>query len=143
MPLFPDEMPRPVGDVLTQPYWTAARDHRLVIQQCTNCGSFRHLPHELCASCRSPDHDWVESAGRGRVFTYTIVGHSVHEATASAVPYNVVVVELDDCGGVLLPGNVIDVDPGEITIGLPVEVTFDDVADDVTVVRFRAADRSR
>ncbi len=138
MSLFPDGMPRPIADALTEPYWDAAREHRLVIQRCRSCHAFRHLPHELCGSCRSPEYEWVESAGRGRVFTYTIVGHSVHEATAGAVPYNVVVVELDDCGGVLVTGNVIDREPDHIAIGLPVEVAFDDVTDDVTVVRFAA-----
>jgi uncharacterized OB-fold protein len=134
--MFPPEMPRPQVEALTRPFWAAASQGRLVIQRCTGCGTFRHLPHAMCASCQSPAHDWVESAGRGTVFTYTIVTHSVHAATASQVPYNVVVVKLDDCGGVLVPGNVVDCPPQDVHVGLAVEVVFERVDDEIAIPRF-------
>lgn len=134
---FAESMPIPVADALTEPYWSAAHEHRLVIQRCNACGTFRHLPSEVCGNCQAPEHEWVESAGRGTVFTFTIVGHPVHEATATAVPYNVVIVELDDCGGVLVPSNVVDCEPADVVIGMALEVVWDDVNDDVTIPRFR------
>ena len=109
---------------------------RLVIQRCTSCGTFRHLPSD-CGHCQAPDHEWVESAGPGTVFTFTIVGHPVHEATAPAVPYNVVIVELDDCGGVMVPSNVVDCPPDEVHAGMPVVVVFERVTDEITIPRFR------
>lgn len=136
-PVFPPGMPVPLVEPLTEPYWAAARERRLVIQRCRACGTFRHLPHVMCAACQSSDHDWVESAGRGEVFTYTIVVHPVHEATAAAVPYNVVVVRLDDCGGVLVPGNVVECPPEDVHVGMRVEVVWDAVTDDITIPRFR------
>jgi uncharacterized OB-fold protein len=129
-------MPRPQVEPLTRPFWEAAGEGRLVIQRCTDCGAFRHLPHVTCAACQSAAHDWVESAGRGRVFTYTIVTHSVHPATAEAVPYNVVLVELDDCGGVLVPGNVVDCAPKDVQVGMPVKVVFERVDDELSIPRF-------
>lgn len=135
--MFPPEMPVPVVEPLTEPFWAAAREQRLVIQRCTECGTFRHLPHVLCASCQSPAHDWVESAGRGTVFTYTIVTHAVHGAVAEVVPYNVVVVELDDCGGVMVPSNVVDCPPEAVAVGMAVEVVFEPVTDEITIPRFR------
>ena len=134
---FAESMPIPIAEPLTEPYWAAAREHRLVIQRCTSCGTFRHLPSELCAHCQSPEHEWVESTGRGTVFTFTIAGHPVHEATAPAVPYNVVIVELDDCGGVMVPSNVVDCEPTDVTIGMTLEVVWDDINDDVAIPRFR------
>ncbi len=134
---FPPEMPVPLVEPLTEPFWAAARDRRLVVQRCTDCGTFRHLPHVLCPACQSARHDWVESAGRGTVFTYTIVVHPVHSATADVVPYNVVLVQLDDCGGVLVPSNVVDCPPDEVRVGMPVEVVWDRVSDEVTIPRFR------
>jgi uncharacterized OB-fold protein len=142
-PFFPPEMPRPQVEPLTRPFWDAAREGRLVIQRCRDCGTFRHLPHALCASCQSAAHDWVQSAGRGSVFTYTIVSHSVHPATAKAVPYNVVVVKLDDCGGVLVPGNVVDCAAADVHVGLPVEVVFERIDDETAIPRFIRAGRSR
>lgn len=137
-PMFPADMPVPQVEPLTEPFWAAARDGRLVVQRCTDCGTFRHLPHVLCAACQSAAYDWVESAGRGTVFTYTVVTHPVHAATAAVVPYNVVVVELDDCGGVLVPGNVVDRAPDELVVGMPVTVVFDRITDEITIPRFRS-----
>jgi uncharacterized protein len=134
---FAESMPIPMADALTEPYWSAAREHRLVIQRCTSCGTYRHLPNELCGNCQAPGHEWVESAGRGTVFTFTIAGHPVHEATATAVPYNVVIVELDDCGRVLVPSNVVECDPDDLAIGMGVEVVWGDINDDVAIPRFR------
>ena len=134
---FPPDMPVPEVEALTEPFWTAARAGRLVIQHCTECGTYRHLPHVLCSTCQSSAHDWVESAGTGTVFTYTIVTHPVHAATAAVVPYNVVVVELDDCGGVMVPGNVVDCAPDEIQAGMAVTVVFERVTDEITIPRFR------
>ena len=137
MPFFPEGMPIPVVEPLTEPYWSAARAHRLVIQRCTACGTYRHLPHRLCGNCQSPDHEWVESAGLGTVYTYTIVGHPVHDATNDAVPYNVAIVELDDCGGVLVPSNIVDCSSDEMAVGMAVTVEWDPVTEDITIPRFR------
>lgn len=137
MSTFPPEMPVPVVEPLTEPYWEAARAGRLVIQRCTDCGTFRHLPHVLCGSCQSGAHEWVASAGRGTVFTYTVVTHPVHGAVVDVVPYAVVVVELDDCGGVLVPSNVVDCPPDAVHVGMPVEVVFERVTDEITIPRFR------
>ena len=134
---FPPDMPVPLVEALTEPFWTAARAGRLVIQHCTQCGTYRHLPHLMCSTCQSSAHDWVESAGTGIVFTYTIVTHPVHAATAAVVPYTVVVDELDDCGGVMVPGNVLDCPPDEVHAGMPVEVVFERVTDEITIPRFR------
>lgn len=136
-PLFPAEMPVPEVEALTAPFWDAARDRRLVIQRCTRCGTFRHLPHVMCSRCQSSAHEWVESAGRGSVYTYTIVVHPVHPATAAAVPYTVVVVQLDDCGNVLVPSNLVDCPPGDVAVGMPVEVVWERVSDEITLPRFR------
>jgi uncharacterized protein len=142
--MFPAEMPRPQVEALSEPFWAAAREGRLVIQRCTDCGTFRHMPHVMCASCQSPAHEWVESAGQGTVFTYTIVTHPVHAATAAAVPYNVVVVKLDDCGGVLVPGNVVDCPPEDVYVCMAVEVVFERVDDEIAIPRFtRRAETAR
>ena len=136
-PMFPPEMPVPLVEPLTEPFWAAAREHRLVIQRCTSCGTFRHLPHVLCGTCQSPAHEWVESAGRGTVYTYIVVVHPVHPAAAAVVPYNVAVVQLDDCGGVLVPSIVVDCLPEDVHVGMAVDVVWDRVSDEITIPRFR------
>ena len=141
--LFPPDMPRPQIEPLTEPFWAAAREGRLVIQRCTQCKTFRHLPSVLCGSCQATAHEWVESAGRGTVFTYTIVTHPVHPATKTVVPYNVAVVELDDCGGVLVPGNVVDCPPEDVRVGMAVQVAFERIDDEIAIPRFARRTKTR
>jgi uncharacterized OB-fold protein len=51
------------------------------------------------------------------------------------VPYNVAEVELDE--GPRLLTNLVEVDNAEIRVGMPVEVVFDDVTEEVTLAKFR------
>jgi uncharacterized OB-fold protein len=60
----------------------------------------------------------------------------VHPATKEAVPYNVVLVKLDDCGGVLVPGNLVDCPPEAVRVGMPVQVVFERVDDEISIPRF-------
>ncbi|MCH2187713.1 OB-fold domain-containing protein, partial [Myxococcota bacterium] len=56
---------------------------------------------------------------------------------AESVPYAAVIVEMDE--GVRLLSQVIDVEPSQLEIDLPVEVVFDPGTDEVTLPRFRRA----
>ena len=51
------------------------------------------------------------------------------------VPYNVAEVTLDE--GPRLITNLVDIEPGSIRVGLPVEIVYDDVAEELTLARFR------
>ena len=53
------------------------------------------------------------------------------------MPFTVVVVALDDAPGVRVVSNLVDAAPGEVRVGLPVEVLFEEVSPEVTVPRFR------
>ena len=78
---------------LTRPYWAAARAGRLVLQRCTGCGQVWHPPLPRCPHCHRASLDWVEAAGTGTVYTYTVVRHPTHAALADRVPYVVAIVE--------------------------------------------------
>ena len=133
----PGVMPLPAVTDDTRPFWDACRARRLVVQRCTGCGALRHPPSPVCWRCRGFAHDGMAVSGRGTVFSHATVHRAFLPGLEAAVPYVVAVVALDDAPGVRLVSNVIDVDPAAVRIGLPVEVCFEDVADDVTVPRFR------
>ena len=59
----------------------------------------------------------------------------MHPAFDSDVPFAPTVVELEE--GVRLLSHVVDCPPEEITIGMPVEVVFEAVTDEVTLPKFR------
>lgn len=137
MPIFDPTMPKPVlDDPDTEAFWDACREHRLVVQRCSNCRTFRFAPVPLCFQCLSTEYEWVESKGTGEVYTWTVCHRSAHPATTNAVPYNVVVVRLDDCGGALITSNLVGAGPNDgIHAGMRVAVVWDDL-DDCTLPRF-------
>ena len=136
MPLLPDlETIHP--DVHTAPFWEACKRRELRLQRCTACGRFRQPPLPGCPHCGSTGVEWTRSSGRGRVFSYTIVHHPAMPSLKGSVPYNVIVVELDDAPGARLVSNLLDTQPGEIEVGMRVELSWDEVSPDVVLPRFR------
>lgn len=143
MLIFEDGMPRPLlTDPDTRPFWDASREHRLVVQQCGECGAFRFAPVPLCYNCNSFDVTWSESAGTGEIYTWTVTHSPILPAAASSVPFNTIVVKLDDCGGALITSNLVNASNDEIRAGLPVRVVWDDVSDEYSLPRFEPAERS-
>jgi uncharacterized OB-fold protein len=132
---FPDSMPPPVADTITLPFWQAAAEHRLVVQRCTACEHTRLPPAPVCPECRSADSDFMEVSGRGEVYTYTIVHRPI--AAGQQLPYVVAVIALEDAGGVRIISNLVDVNPDEVEIGLPVELVWEDMSADLAIPRFR------
>ena len=123
---------------LTQFYWDAAKEHRLVILRCDGCGYYVHWPSVLCPRCASDRLTPAEVSGRGKVFTYTVVHHVFSPAYADDVPYSIAIVELDEQPGLRMLTNIVDCPNEALYIGMPVEVTFEDY-ENVTLPQFRPA----
>jgi uncharacterized protein len=122
---------------LTAPYWDAAREGRLVVQECQSCRQLRHPPLPRCPHCHAADPDWREASGDGTVYTYTVVRHPTHYAFAGQIPYVLALVELAE--GPRLVTALAGVEPGEVRVGLPVRAVFREVADGVTLPYFEPA----
>ena len=118
-------------------FYGFCKQRELRFQRCTGCRAWRHVPREMCAVCGSMEWEWERASGRGSVFTWTVVGRALHPAFQEDTPYAPVVVEMEE--GVRLLSQVVDCPPEALEIGMPVEVVFDDVTDEVTLPRFRRA----
>jgi hypothetical protein len=136
---FPDEMPMPAASAETVGWWEAAADHRLVVQRCSACGRTRHPPGPVCPGCRSTASEWWPVPGTGTVYTFTIVRQAFIASLRDRIPYVVIAVELDDAGGARLVSNLVDAEPDEVTVGMPVEVVWEDMGPELAVPRFRPA----
>jgi uncharacterized protein len=102
----------------------------LRIQVCGECGAEQHPPAEICRACQGFSFDYVGVRPRGVIDSFTVVHHPIHAQLSSTVPYNVVVVALDDNKDVRILGNVIDAEPGDLAIGRPVSGTWAEVVDE-------------
>ena|SRR6202158_4243697 len=126
-------LPRPTED--SAPYWEATRNGELRMQRCDDCEHVRFPPSLLCARCLSEKSEWVQLCGRGTVYSWIVVHQSQHPAFNADTPYNVTIVQLDE--GPRLHTHLVDCPNDQIRIGMPVEVVFDRVNDEVTLPKFR------
>jgi hypothetical protein len=136
---FPDGMPPPLADATTLPFWQAAKEHRLVVQRCTGCRHTRLPPAPVCPECRSAASDWKQVSGRGEVYTYTVVHRPI--AAGQQLPYVIAVIALEGADGVRMISNVVGASPDELTIGLPVELVWEDMSTELAMPRFRPVSR--
>ncbi|MFN2543068.1 MAG: OB-fold domain-containing protein [Actinomycetota bacterium] len=125
--------PRPAMNQDTAFFWEGAQRGELLIQRCSSCGTLRHPPRPACPSCRSLEWDTQRASGRGTVHSYVVHHHP--PVPGFEPPYVVVLVELEE--GTRLVSNLVGVDPGEVSIGMPVEVTFERIDDELTLPLFR------
>ena len=131
------DKPLPVLEGLTKEFYDFCKQGTLHFQRCAGCSAWRHVPREMCPECGSWDWVWAPSTGRGKVFSWTVVGRALHPAFQDDTPYAPVIVEMDE--GVRLLTQVTDVAPDALEIDMPVEIAFDAVTPEITLPRFRRA----
>jgi len=130
--------PLPVPTPETRPFWEAARRHELQLQRCGACGRYVFYPRAACPHCLAPELEWRRVSGRGRLHTFTVVSRGQRGFPLPA-PYVLAIVELEE--GPRLMTNLVGVepDPEKLRIGMPVEVVFEDVTEEIALPRFRPA----
>jgi uncharacterized protein len=131
----PGVKPVPVPTKETQPYWDGCKQHELRVQQCAACGHHQFYPRLYCTTCMSDRVEWVKTSGRARVLSYTIIYRPVTQAFAGNVPYVVAMVTLDE--GPQMMTNIVGCEPEKVHIGMPVQVTFEDWTEEISVPKFK------
>jgi uncharacterized OB-fold protein len=127
--------PLPRVDEETKGFWEACRRHELYLQRCRDCGEVRYYPRALCPNCLSDRTEWLRSRGNGTVYTFTVTYQNQSAGFRDSLPYVLAYVELAE--GVRMLTNIVGCAPDQVKIGMPVEVTFDDVTPDVTLPKFK------
>jgi uncharacterized protein len=112
--------PAPILTEDNHSFWDAAREHRLVTQECRGCGRLRHPPRPMCPYCHSLDCKIVDLDGEGVVYSYAILHHPQNPA----FEYPVIAALVDLAEGVRVVSNLVDTDPAEVAIGMPVTVDY-------------------
>ena len=136
-------VPRPAPPVteLSEGFWQAMREGRLVIQRCTACGVLRHYPQPMCPACRALGFDWAPVSGRGTIYSYTVAHRAFHPAWQAHVPYAIATIELDE--GVRMVCDLLGTPPEAVAIGARVEVHFESLPGQGLMPRFRILERER
>ncbi len=129
------QKPVPGINKLNKDFWEATRRHELVLQSCRKCGSYRYPAGLICPECLSDELVWRKVSGRGVVYTWTVFHRAYHPAFVDDLPYAVVAVELEE--GPRIVTNLVDCKLENIKIGMPVEVVFEDINDEISLPKFR------
>ena len=127
-----------IPDELTKPFWDAANEEKLVIQNCTACNMLQHPPSAACRNCGSGDNmEWKGMSGKATIYNYTVVFDTPIRMLQEDQPFNLAVVMLDDDPGIQmyshLPGTPLD----EVPVGASVEVVFEPSANGQLVPEWR------
>jgi len=107
----------------TEAFWTGGERGELLISFCRGCGHYFHPPGPVCWRCRSLDVAPKAVSGRAVVATYTV--NRQPWVPGFAPPYVIAMVELVEEPDVRLQTNLVDIAPDEVSIGLEVEVFFE------------------
>jgi uncharacterized OB-fold protein len=121
---------------LTAGFWEAAKRHVLTAQKCLDCGYLRYPALEICPRCWSTNQAWTEISPTGTLWSYIVYHRALDPSKKDEIPYVVGRVKTDD-GPVFTVR--LDIAPEDAKVDMRVTATWDDVSDEVTLVRFAAA----
>jgi uncharacterized OB-fold protein len=127
--------PIPHVDEESKGYWEACRRHELVLQRCGACNTLRYYPRAVCTECMSSEVRWERMSGRGTVYTFTATYQNQSPGFRDELPYVLAYVTLDE--GVQMLTNIVGCPADQVKIGMPVEVTFEDVNEQIAIPRFK------
>lgn len=122
--LDPDKLMRPASSKDTQFFWDGVNAHELRIQKRPD-GTLQHPPVPAVWQAKEDPVDYVVASGNGTVYSYVV--HHAPKVPGRSLPFVVALVELDE--GVRMLGELRDIDPSEVEIGMPVRATYIDFPD--------------
>jgi uncharacterized OB-fold protein len=132
-------LPAPQGE--SQLYWDKAKEHELWLRRCKACGKAYFYPRDISPCCFSKDTEWIPASGKATLHTFTIVHRSPYPSFQADAPFVTAIVELEE--GPMMATNIVgfsgEPEPDDLTIGMALEVAFDEVTDEITLPKFRPA----
>ncbi|HEU5026989.1 MAG TPA: OB-fold domain-containing protein, partial [Spirillospora sp.] len=117
-------------------FWTSGADGRLRFQECASCATLVHPPQPVCRHCRGTTMTERAVSGFATLIGFT-VSHRFRVPGLPA-PYAVAQVAIEEDPRVRLTTNAIGCDPGDLRLGMRMEVVFENV-EDVWLPLFRPA----
>ncbi len=119
-----DSMMRPASSRDTKFFWDGVNAHELRIQKRPD-GSLQHPPVPAVWQDKDTAIDYQVVSGKGTVFTFVV--HHAPKVPGRTLPFVVALVELEE--GARMLGELRNVDPARVEIGMPVRATYIDFPD--------------
>ena len=116
-----DAMMRPSSSRDTAFFWEGVKAHELRIQKLAD-GSLHHPPVPAIWQDPAAPVEYVVASGQGTVFSFVV--HHAPKVPGRTLPFVIALVELEE--GVRMLGELRNVAPAEVGIGMPVRATYID-----------------
>ena len=116
-----DAMMRPASSRDTTFFWDGVNAHELRIQKRPD-GTLQHPPVPAIWQDPQQPIDYVVASGTGTVFSFVV--HHAPKVPGRTLPFVIALVELDE--GVRMLGELRNVDPAAVKIGMPVRAIYID-----------------
>ncbi len=116
-----DSMMRPASSKDTKFFWDGVCAHELRIQKRSD-GGLQHPPVPALWADKEAAADYVVASGRGTVFSFVV--HHAPKVPGRTLPFVIALVELEE--GVRMLGELRDIDPTTVEVGMPVSATYID-----------------
>jgi uncharacterized OB-fold protein len=110
-------------------FWKGCLEKKLLIDRCQNCGYYIHFPRSMCPKCWSDDVQPTQVSGRGTLYSVVFYHQGRGASGALAAPLPIGVIELAEQTGLRLTSTIVNASTEDISIGMPVELTWTDFED--------------
>jgi len=129
-------LPSPTPE--TQLFWDKAKEHELWIPRCIDCGYTYFPPRFVCPECLSRNVELSKHSGKGTLFTY-MINQRAPPGFEEEAPYAIAVIQLEN--GPRIMSNIVGIEntPENLVLDMPLEVTFDDAVEDISLPKWKPA----
>ena len=104
------------------------------MQHCPACQRWVFYPRTHCPHCLSASLEWKCVEPRGFLYSFTVARVPTAPHFADQVPQILAIVQLDE--GMRMTSTLVDVDPGDVRIGMRLAGRIERTADRVHLLRF-------
>lgn len=126
--------PLPQPTPASAPFWASGRDGVLRIPRCGSCARWAHPQTVVCPHCGGRDLAPAPVTGRASVAGFTV--NAQQWLPGLPPPYVVAIVALAEDQSVRLTTDIVGCEPGDVHIGMPVRVVFEQAADEIWLPLF-------
>jgi len=93
--------------------------YQLIGGRCSRCGRLHFPRRPICLECGAEGMEPYRFSGRGEVYSYATM-YKAPTGFEQDIPYVIALVRLEE--GPLITTQITDVEPGDVQIGMPVEM---------------------
>ena len=130
-PKRPRALPQPWQ--LTEPFWSAAREGRLLIQYDPVVKKYQFYPRSISIFTGRRNLEWREVSGKGTLYSFTEI-HVAPPGFEDLAPYLIGVVELHEGVRMMTPRQGVTLD--DAALGMPMRVCWQTLSDEITSPAF-------